>query len=132
MAISELRPDWLGIKPAGGKHGSVICIFWVVRGSAAAPFPIREPGTVVTESEISARTIGAVMDPRLRAWDLDTVLWRLHCKVVQRNEAAMQIGAVGLPRIIEDAVIGVIEDEVVSFDMDDRYPANIAPALCLA
>jgi hypothetical protein len=36
-----------------------------------------------------------------------------------------------LPRIIEDAVIGVIEDEVVSFDMDDRYPANIAPALCL-
>jgi hypothetical protein len=72
------------------------------------------------------------MDPRLRAWDLDTVLWRLHCKVVHRNEAAMQIGAVGLPRIIEDAVIGVIEDEVVSFDMDDRYPANIAPALCLA
>lgn len=132
MAISELRPDWLGIKPAGDKHGSVICIFWVVRGSAAAPFRTREPGTVVTASELSARTIAAGMDPRLRARDLDTVLWRLHCKVVQRNEAAMQIGAVGLPRIIEDAVIGVIEDEVVSFDMDDRYPANIAPALCLA
>jgi hypothetical protein len=56
----------------------------------------------------------------------------LHWKVVHRNEAALQIGAIGLPRIIEDAVIGVIEDEVVSFDMDDRDAANIVPALCLA
>jgi len=56
----------------------------------------------------------------------------LHRKVVHRNEAAMQIGAIWLPRIIEDAVIGVIEDEVVSFDMDYRYPANIVPALGFA
>jgi len=44
----------------------------------------------------------------------------------------MQIGAIWLPRIIEDAVIGIIEDEVVSFDMDYRYPANIVPALGFA
>ncbi|WP_165419686.1 hypothetical protein [Rhizobium leguminosarum] len=41
MAISELRPDWPGIKPAGGEHGSVICIFWAgtLLGGCAFPYP---------------------------------------------------------------------------------------------
>ena len=37
-----------------------------------------------------------------------------------------------MTRIIENSVIRIVEDKVVSFDMDYRYSLNIGPVLCLS